>query len=251
MDWSTKRKVTYGVATIFFIFAIGAYLFQNVLFPEPTCFDVKQNGFEVGVDCGGECALRCTSEIVPIKVTWARALSVGNNRYDLVGLVENKNIDNTPKEIGYKFSVFGKDGAEIFVYTGTTTISVEDEKPIIVSNKLVNGTPDKTTLTIFPAQHFTANEKPKSPLVRTLRVRHEDGDIPRVYVTLKNMTQKSFADLPVRVVLYDSNRNAIAAGETLIKSLNPEAEPEIVFTWNERFSSPVASTVVYYDFKSF
>lgn len=251
MDWSMRRKVIYGVTTLFFFMAVGAFLFQNILFPDPTCFDNEKNGYESGIDCGGTCSLKCSSEVMPIKVLWSRALPAGEGRYDFVSLIENKNIDNAPRDVGFSFSAYSREGAEVFSYTGTTTISVEDEKPIILADQIVNGIPDRVVLTLFPAYHYAAKERPKTTLVRTVRVRHEEGDISRAYVTVKNMTQKTFVDLPVRVVLYDAQRNAIAAGETRIKLLGPEEEPELVFTWKVPFDGDVASTVVYYDFKSF
>lgn len=251
MDWSTRRKVVYGVAALFSLFAITAFILQDVFFPEPTCFDQEKNGFEAGIDCGGTCSLMCSTDIVPIAVLWARALPSSDGSYDLVGLIENKNIDNTPKSIGYTFTVFSDQGRQLYVYSGTTTISVEDEKPILITNQFVNGIPGKVTLSLSPAYHYRAKDRPKMTLMKTLRIRYEEGDIYRAYVTVKNMTQKTFADLPVRVVLYDAQRNAVGAGETLIKLMGPEEEKEVVFTWNTPFVDPPASTVVYYDFGEF
>jgi cytochrome c-type biogenesis protein CcmE len=251
MEWATKRRLLYGTVTVFFTLAVATFIFQNTLFPDPTCFDTKKNGFEVGVDCGGVCSLKCVSEITPIQVRWARTLPVGEDRYDIVGLVENKNIDNAPRDLPYQFTIYNAEGRLIFTYNGTTTVPVSDDKPIIIQNKVVNGIPDKTLLTLSPVSHYVAKEAPREAILKTLRVRHEEGEIPRVYVTVQNTTQDTFASLPVRVILYDEDKNAIGAGETIIPFLNKEEQKELVFTWNQPFTKPVASTRVYYDLKAF
>jgi hypothetical protein len=68
MDWQTRRKIMYALATVITIGAVAVYMLRDTLFPEPTCFDKKQNGYEVAVDCGSICSLRCSSEVAPLTI---------------------------------------------------------------------------------------------------------------------------------------------------------------------------------------
>jgi cytochrome c-type biogenesis protein CcmE len=240
MDWSSSRKLLYG--TSFFVVVLGVVIFslRTVLFPDPTCFDNKKNGFESGIDCGGTCSLRCSAEVSPLSVLWARALPVGNNMYDIVGVIENTNINNAPKAVAYTFDIYDRGGTKIYTYSGTTTVPVDDDKPIIIQNILLQQVPNKTILTIAQASHYAAAEKPTSPNIKVLRSTYEAGDVPRVYVTIQNTKQTRFESVPVSVILYDENQNAIAAGETIVPSLEREEQKALVFTWREPFTGQVA-----------
>ena len=62
---------------------ILAYPIYKLANPVPTCFDKKQNGAEVGVDCGGGCNLFCSSQITPLRVVWAKAFPEAKGFYDM------------------------------------------------------------------------------------------------------------------------------------------------------------------------
>ena len=247
MEWATRRRLLYGIVTVIFTLALSAFVVTRYILPDPTCFDNKKNGFEVDVDCGGTCSLKCSSEVVPLSVIWSRALPVGTSTYDIVGLIENKNINNTPRDVPYKFTIFNKNGDQIFARFGTTTIAVEDELPIIIQNISLNDMPYKTVLTLMPTKHYTAVERNPVPPIKTLRTRQEEGDIPRVYVTVKNTQQLTFTHLPVRIVLYDDDNNALGVGETFITFLDKEEQKDLVFTWKQPFSMPISRISVYYE----
>jgi hypothetical protein len=236
--------------TIIFTLAVSAFVVTHYIVPDPTCFDTKKNGFEVGIDCGGECSLMCDSDVVPLTVLWARALPTGTSTYDIVGLIENKNINNAPLDVPYTFTVFNKEGNQLFMYNGTTSISVDDDMPLVLQNILLVDAPYNTVLTLHPTKHYVTPEKDGAPPIKTLRDRYEEGDTSRVYVTIKNVTQKTFSHLPVRIILYDDNNNAIGVGETVVPYLNKEEQQELVFTWRTPFTVPIARTRVYYQFSS-
>ena len=246
MQWATKRRLLYGTVTIIFTVAVSAFVVTRYILPNPSCFDTKKNGFEVEVDCGGTCTLKCSSEVIPLKVTWARALPVSTSTYDIVGLIENKNINNAPHDVVYQFTVYDKEGTSIYTHNGTTTISVEDELPIIIQSVHLSGVPYKTVLTLPPVKHYTAQEKSQTPPIKTLHIREEDGDIKRVYVTIKNTQQITFANLPVRIILYDDNNNALGVGETFVSFLDKEEQKDLVFTWKLAFPKIVSRIDVYY-----
>lgn len=247
MEWSTKRKLLYGFSTILFVLAIGALIVTNFLLPDPTCFDGKKNGFEVGIDCGGTCSLQCTSQVIPLQVLWARALPVGTSTYDVVGLIANKNINNAPKGVGYTFVIYNKNGDLIFTKQGTTTISVDDDMPIIIQGVPLSDTPFQTVLTLAPAKHYATGEKSPIPPIRTVRTKIEDGSPTRLYVTIQNTKEVTFSSLPVRVILYDDQDNAIAVGQTVVPFLDKEEQKDLVYVWDQGFSSPPARIRVYYE----
>jgi hypothetical protein len=243
MEWAHKRKVIYAVITIIIVILAGIYVFRDTIFPTPTCFDAKQNGYEGGVDCGGLCSLRCTQEVIPLSIAWSRALKTGTSTYDLVALVSNKNIDNAPREIVYTFTAYDAAGKETMKMSGSSIAPVDGDFPVVQQNIQLSEEPYEVSATIRSnAPHFKVLEKPTSPTIRIVNPHYEPGTIPRVYATIVNTKRIFLRDIPVRVLLYDADGNVYAAGETVVPTLDKESSKEIVFTWDASF--PIAPTKI-------
>lgn len=237
MDWSTKRKVIYGAASIAVILVVFVYEFRSSFFPDPTCFDKKQNGFESGIDCGGTCALKCNNEVTQISVEWARAVKTGSNTYDFVGLVSNKNINSAPKKNDYTFTAFNRKGEIIKSISGNTVSLVGNSFPIIEQNIQISDYPASVVLKVFPSPYFSTQENPKVPFIKVTNFNYEAGDISRIYVSIENVTRNVYLKLPVRMIAYDENDNVIAVGESILPSLDKEEKKDVVFTWHYLLSS--------------
>lgn len=237
MDWSSKRKLIYGAGIVIAILLVLTYAFRDTLFPTPTCFDGKQNGFEAGIDCGGQCSLRCFQETVPLTVSWARALQTSSTTYDFVAYVSNKNLDNAPKSLPFTFIAYTSDGLEMMRMTGTTTAPIDGDFPIIVQNVKLPYRPGSLSATVGQnLPHYKTLEKPTVPTLRVANTRYEAGATPRVYATVVNQKRILLRNLPVRVLLYDAQGNVYGAGETVIPELPKESSFDIVFTWNSAFT---------------
>src|SRR3990167_9267397 len=91
MTWAMQRQLFYvGVLLLFFL--IFGFLITYSRFNQPpTCTDLKQNGSETGVDCGGSCQLACLAQVDPITILWSRAFKVIPGRYNAVAYLENRN----------------------------------------------------------------------------------------------------------------------------------------------------------------
>ncbi|MFA6608881.1 MAG: hypothetical protein WCT07_03160 [Candidatus Paceibacterota bacterium] len=251
MNWSTRRKLLYTFGIIASVITLFLYFFRATIFPTPTCFDNNQNGYESGVDCGGTCSLRCSEEIIPLSVMWSRALQTGTSTYDFVTMVSNKNINNTSKALGYTFTAYDENGNQIKIVEGTTTAPVNSDFPIIKQNINLSQKPKEIVVKLFDTSHFTVDEKPTSPTVRTMNIKYEAGNIPRVYATVVNTKRITISNLPVRVVVYDGNNNAFAAGETIINFLDKEGLQNIAFTWSQSFTQTPSKIRIYPIFDAF
>lgn len=233
MSWQTRRKILYALALLIGIAAISVYLLRDTLFPLPTCFDGKQNGYEVGIDCGGNtCGPRCSSEVIPLDVLWSRALRTSKTTYDLVAMVSNKNINNASHSITYTFTVYDIQGQIIQEFKGETIAPVGGDFPIIIQSVSFSRTPRNVTINIQDGVHFSVAEKPTSPTLSVTNERYETGLIPRVYATIKNNKRITIDSLPVMVVLFDENNNGYAVGGTVIPRLEKEEVKEVSFTWD-------------------
>ncbi len=239
MDWQTRRKFLYTVSFVFVILAASIFLLRDILFPKPTCSDKKQNGFEIGVDCGGTCNLRCSSEVAPLTTLWTRFIKTGENRYDLVAMVSNKNINNAAESVKYTFTVYGEDGSVIKEFSGITATPVNGDFPIMMLSVELLKRPSSVLINFIDKPHYTVRERTESPSVSVGQERYEEGDPFRVYVSVKNNKRKTIEKLPVKVLLYDEYNNVYAVGATVIESLGKEEVKTASFVWNKPyFSAP-------------
>ena len=245
MNWATRRRVIYAVTTVVTLIAVFLYLYRDTLFPAPTCFDNKMNGYETGVDCGGTCSLMCTQEITPLVVEWSQALQTSSSTYDLVALVSNKNINNAPQFVAYRFIVYDKQGKEIIKKEGKTIVPVNSDFPVIIQNVFTNLVPDHMVTVLSYEKHYKTFEKPTKPTIKILNTSFENTSIPKAYVTIKNTKFSSIKNIPVRIVLYDINQNAIGAGETFVGEMKAEEQKDLVFTWYYPFLTPFPNIIVY------
>lgn len=251
MNWSTKRKLTYGLSLVFAILAISFYTFRDNIFPAPTCFDKKQNSYESGVDCGGTCLLMCKQDVIPLTVKWSRALPVSPNTYDIVAMISNKNINNASRALTYLFTVYDKNGQIITTTTGSTVAPINGDFPIIKQNIKMDKMPKEVITQLFDGLHYKVTEKPTSPTVRQVNTRYEAGDIPRVFSSIINTKRVTISNLPVRAVLYDMYDNAFAVGETVIPFLDKEQMKDISFTWGMTFKQSPTRINIYPIFDPF
>lgn len=233
MNWETKRKLVYALGVITAVLAVSVFLLRSIIFPTPTCFDTNQNGYELGVDCGGVCSLKCKEEVNPLTVAWSKAVPSGHGLYDFVGMIRNTNIDNASRELGYTFTAYNEEGVVVSVLSGSTTAPLDGMFPIITQNILLEKAPSKVALTLVDGSHYKVIESPTSPTIRILERRYEAGQTPRVYTTLMNTKRLEITNLPVRIVLFDQDDNAYAVGQTIVPTLTKEGVRELIFTWNE------------------
>jgi hypothetical protein len=246
MNWSGKRKFIYAAGVIIAIVLIGIYTFRASLFPSPSCFDTKQNGYEVGIDCGGTCSLRCSSQIIPLSVTWARAMQTSSTTYDFAALVTNKNIDSAPRSIGYTFIAYDSQGKVMATKSGTTLAPVDGDFPVIEQKVALASAPASVSATVTSnVPYYTVVENPTIPTIRVGNTRYEAGDVPRIYATVVNTKRLLLRNIPVRAVLYDIDGNAFAVGQTVVLQLDKEESEDVVFTWDRAFVSAPAKIRVF------
>lgn len=245
-QWSKRRRVVYGAGFLVALVLLFTYFYRDTLFPTPTCSDGKQNGYESGVDCGGTCSLRCAQEVIPISVSWARAVRTSSTTYDLVALLSNKNIDNAPRGLSYVFTVYTKDGKQMLAVQGTTIVPVDGDFPVIKQNVILPEEPGEVSATVSAnVPHYKALEKPTEPTIRVSNTRFEAGSISRVYARITNTKRVSLRSVPVRVLLYEASGNVFGVGETIIPELGKESAEDVVFTWKNAFEqTPTKITVV-------
>lgn len=240
MSWAGKRQITYLGGLFLFIGLVLFGLFYNVIFVDPNCHDGKQNGDEVGIDCGGLCSRMCMSQVSEPVVLWSRAFKVVDNTYNLLAYVENQNKTGAVQTAPYEFRVYDENGILIAKREGTTFIPANQRFAVFESRiDAGNSTPKSVTFQFngpFTWYH-------KAPTIQTQPIRIEKKELndsdPSSPVLSAQVVNDSVYDLPafdVIAILYDENSNAIAVSKTHRDGVASNSKSNISFTWPSAFT---------------
>ena len=249
MSWASKRKLLYlsiVLATIgLFVFIISL----PALTRAPTCFDLKQNGDEKGIDCSGSCQRLCSFEVKDISVLWKRAFKVTGDRYNLLAYFENQNASAGIKRLPYEFRFYDENNVFIGLRSGVAFIAPNSRSAIFepgvnVGNKI----PKRTSFQFL-------DPKPawlKVDTAQTDKIKLEVTDkklidtkiTPRLEATILNDSIFKVSDIEVIAIVYNENQNAVAASKNFIDSLAGGAQQNVSFTWPEPFPGDVFITEV-------
>lgn len=238
MEWAIKRKILYVSAFVGFLLLVSAYPIYRALFPKATCFDNKQNGVEVGVDCGGTCTLYCAMQVKPLRVVWAKAFPFAPDHYDVGAYVENPNIDAGIRSARYTVRIFDAGEQTIGERSGVIEISPRAPTFVFEGNFTLSAPPVKVTVT-FDDGYLTSmvSARPGAPVLVTKNQRlKEVTTSPRFDAVLVNTDPlNSVSSVSLGVIISDSSRNPIAISRTIVDEIEKGGEQPIFFTWPNRF----------------
>lgn len=209
----------------------------------PTCQDGKQNGDEIGVDCGGSCTLQCSFAVDQISVIWSRTFEVVPGRYNAVAYLENHNTNTAVYKVKYKFRFADKDNIYVGKREGEAYIPPEGKFAIFEpALDTGNSVPVYTTFefTEAPVWVNVPQEKIDEIKLSTSDVELLDEDSsPRLSLKLRNNSLFAVPDVHVVALLYDTLGNAVSASQTYVDELKGETEIPLTFTWPLPFKSPI------------
>ncbi len=243
MTWAFKRQALYIFVLVLFICLFAFLIISSRLNKVPTCFDLKQNGTETGIDCGGSCSLACISQVDKVSVLWARAFRVVPGRYNAVAYLENHNKNTAINNISYRFRFADANNVYIGKREGSTFIPPSGKFAIFEPGiDIGNSIPVYTSFEFTQAPLWITVPQEKINqlriLVSNINLTNEDTS-PRLSATIKNGSFYTIPEINVIAILYDANRNAVSASSTYLEMLEGEEEREANFTWPEPLSGVV------------
>lgn len=250
MDWATRRKTTIiGVFTIIVVVIISIFVYNNFLKNEATCFDKKQNQNERGIDCGGVCSLMCVADIKPILPLWVRPIKIVGDVYSVVAYIENQNQGSGVESVSYEIRLYDdKNLLATNPIVGTTFLEPNDRTAIFETGIKVNERIPKTAFITFsqPLVFTKVSEKyDRQNLIVENDLFEDLNTTPKLSANIRNTTFSTFYNIPVVVIIYDINGNAIATSQTIIDQIGSEETVPIYFTWPEPLSGvPVRREII-------
>jgi hypothetical protein len=233
ITWRTRKQLTF-----FLIFAsVVAVALTVVLIKlsNPTCFDKKQNQKEQGIDCGGPCQ-PCVGEVKDLIVLWSKVFRIKDGKYEAVALVDNPNIFAGLSSLKYKFKIYDEKNILVALKDGDVFIN-PNEKKLILETDIDTGKriPQKAFIELGENWDWKRIEKEKPQLVVSGKQFFSEP-FPKLTAEISNKSSFGIKDVFLSAVLYDRNKNALAASTSRIDYINGGSSQDIVFTWSEPFS---------------
>ncbi len=248
MTWSSKRQLLYLALFIVLIGILGLLIIIPIINKPALCTDGKQNGDEVGIDCGGSCTVFCSSQVSDVVVLWSRAFHVAGDRYNILAYIENQNPAAEIKDINYEFRLYDAENKFIGLRDGHTSISPNGRAAIFEPGVNVGNKIPKTTLFKFtstPVWLKADLSVQNRAVLEVVDKQLEQTDIaPRLTATIANNTIYNVQNIEFAAIIYDENDNAVAVSKTYLDAVPKNSKREIFFTWNEPLTGSVFKTEI-------
>lgn len=237
MTWAFKRQIFYLTIFISAVLALSFFIIYPRLNKAPTCTDLKQNGSETGVDCGGACPRACIAEVDEIAVLWARAFRVIPGRYNAVAYLTNHNKTSAVQKINYRFRFADANNVYIGKREGSTYVPPGRDFAVFEPGiDIGNSIPIYTTFEFTEAPEWLQVSQDKinqlKVAVSNIVLTNEETT-PVLTAVVKNNSLFTLPEVGVIALLYDAKGNAISVSRTYLEALKDGESKTINFTWPE------------------
>lgn len=239
MSWAGNKRLFIVAGILFVIFIVLATVLIFTLPQKPSCIDSIQNQDETGVDCGGACEHLCEADVAKPSISYVRALEQ-SGRVDVVALIENNESNIFATNVPFTVEVFSPEGTLVGSQKGVMDLPAGEEVPLFIPGVAPSGVVVGRAFISFDEGGFNwkrTDEQRKLPRADAIRSEESSG-FPRVSANMFNPSVDTLRDLLVVAVVRDVAGNIMAASQTTVEELWPEASEPVVFTWNESFTSP-------------
>ncbi len=237
--WAFWRRVQYGTGYVTMLCLMSLSVYFLYFYTPATCFDLSQNGDEVGVDCGGVCTRICAFTVAPPIVVWAKSFQIQPGQYNAVAYIENKNILAGTPSISYTFRLY--DGAGLITErVGTTVLPPNSTYPVFEGRINTEGrVPTETTLEIKPADMWLPSTYGRDQF-KTVDLKLVEADSrPKLNVKIENTDLKEAQAVEVVATIFDASGIPLTSSQTFIDTFAGRSQKDIVFTW----PNPIAKTI--------
>ena len=245
MSWAQHRKFIYlGSILVIFLLVIVLPIIIH-FYKAPTCFDGKQNGSEIGVDCGGSCQLLCSSQYAPLTVLWSRFSKVSDGVYNVLAYIENPNVSAASYNLNYTFKLYDKKGVLLKERTGTT-FAPADKVMAVFEPELLTGNlePFRVEFSFTSEAVWVKQESKEIGLSISQSVVSRADSAPRLSALISNTTTTPIKNIEGVGIVYDADGNTISFSRTIIDAVGGKGSQTINFNWPKPFSTAYARTEI-------
>lgn len=241
-SWSFRRQLgVIALLAFFMLLAVGGGIYY--FYPEPTCFDKRQNQDEENIDCGGSCA-PCKEQVKDFTILWSRFFKTRDEgAYDIAALLENRNQFFAATKLLYAIKLYDKDNILIAVKEGRSFANAGERFIIFEPNFAVrNRIPARAIVEIREIGWISKEAKPLP--IDILKKDLLLSEIPpRLEVFIKNKAAEIFSNIEATAVLYNASGEAVGSSRTTLDSLDIYQESKLNFTWPQAIPEAASAEI--------
>jgi hypothetical protein len=210
-----------------------------IFYKAPSCTDGIKNQDETGIDCGGSsCTYLCSVDQIAPKIAFARAVSPQPGRTDVIAYIDNANTSASVQGAVYKIQIYGVNQKVLSTKTGTINMPPSSTVPLYVPNAYDGPAKVETAFVSFDPRTVLwvrNSQRPILPIPSNINI--QNTVTPRITATLTNPSASTLYNVTIVATVYDISNPVIAASQTVVPVLSAQNSSDVVFTWNQAFSS--------------
>lgn len=239
MDWARSRRLTVIGILITAVIAILLILGFAIFYKTPTCTDLKMDGDETGVDCGGSCTTVCSAQAQKASVRFARVLQQ-SGRNDLIAYIDNPNVNAYAKDADLLIDIYTQDGHTLEKHAHLA-LPANTATPLFVTN-IANAAVQQIFVSFASSSpQWTKGTGGTEAMPKASNiVVNGTGDRPNITATITNPIAYPEHNVPLIATVFANDGTVIAASQTVIPLIPAQGTAQAVFTWNEPFFQPYA-----------
>lgn len=221
---------------ILILAGLSYWIFWQFWYKAPTCFDNIKNGDETGLDCGGSCALVCSSGVIQPIVRWdPRMFEVLPGMWSVLVYVENPNINVDATYVPYSFTIYDENNKVLEERKGATILPKNKTVGIFEGGIVMKAKPKRAVFELGTNIVWNKNELPPPDITVTNGPLLKLDSAPRIEANVKNNGTDELKNIELVATIFDGSDNAIAASRTFVESLKKNENANIFFTWPKPF----------------
>lgn len=241
LDWSTRRKFLYFTGFFLVVLFYIIYKLFPIIFPDPTCFDKKQNSLETGIDCGGTCSLQCKNTYKPLNLILQKSFVGTNGTSDILVLFENNNKNISPYKLSLDIDIYDKEGKFVETIHKEEITGTQKYIPIFIDNYKVEKI-SKVFVKNIVYEMYTN----RGAYDVALTDYNFSEDKMTLDLKLKNIYKEDLKDsLKVYVLVRDKLNNIIAVNYQTLAGINYDETKTLNFLWPEAIEGDIKNIDVF------
>lgn len=235
LTWGDKRRfIIIGSAAVLGTLLLAGIVIA-VLYDAPSCMDARQNQDETGIDCGGSCAYLCRNEVQEPRLSFARAVTNGSGRTDVIAYIENRNQAAEAKDARYTVEVFDELGDLLGKREGTIDLPARSTVALYAPGVYVGVGATPRAFVSFDEDMRWRNARGGQAPLAISGIELIPGSRPRVNATITNVAPSAAYNQTFVATVFDTEGVAIAASQTVVREVPALGTASAVFTWPEAF----------------
>jgi len=243
--WAVWRRIQYAIGFFSVWMLIGVAVFYANFYQPPNCFNLKADGEETGIDCGGNCVRVCATDVISPKLVWAKSFEIEDGQYNVVAYIENENKGVSTPNLEYTFQLLN--GTEVVAeVSGSTELPPDSVYPIFEGRVFTEGGQPvtETLLSFKPAEMWVPTTFDRGQFESREELLTGADSKPRLAVKIENVSLAAANDVEVIATIFSDNGEAMTASKSYISRIEGRSTQGLTFTWPNSIAKIVRNCVI-------